>query len=59
MLVTGCFPPGTGGALHIKSQEWHIPLLVRRGGRATRKKVPFRNGADGVVAHTSSFKTHS
>jgi len=29
------------------------------GWSATRKKVPFRNGADGVVAHTSSFETHS
>jgi hypothetical protein len=24
--------------LHIKSQYWQIPLLVRRGGRATRKR---------------------
>jgi hypothetical protein len=28
-----------------------IPLLVRRGGCAIKKKDPFRNGADGVVAH--------
>src|SRR6267142_5953018 len=28
-----------------------IPLLMRRGGRAHKKKDPFRNGAAGVVAH--------
>src|SRR2546425_11118297 len=32
-----------------------IPLLVRRGGRASKKMVPFRKGADGVVARESRF----
>ena len=32
-----------------------IPLLVRRAGRATKKLVPFREGADGVVAHKWCF----
>jgi hypothetical protein len=36
-----------------------IPLLVRRVAAPQEKKVPFRKGADGVVAHTPSFKTHS
>src|SRR5207253_1537962 len=27
------------------------PLLLRRGGRDTKKKFPFQCGADGVVAH--------
>ena len=30
------------GALHKESQYGQIPLLVRRGGRAMRNKVPFR-----------------
>jgi hypothetical protein len=36
-------------------QGWLIPLLLRRGGRATKKMVPFRKGADGVVARESRF----
>jgi hypothetical protein len=28
-----------------------FPLLERRGGCAIKKKIPFRSGADGVVAH--------
>src|SRR5882672_5884584 len=39
--------------------EWErqgIPLLAeRRGGRAIKKKFPFRKGADGVVAHRQCF----
>jgi len=34
--------------------EEDIPLLVRRGGRDLKRKVPFRNGADGVVDHTET-----
>src|SRR3989442_15507942 len=29
---------------------WRIPLLLRRGGCASKKMNPFRYGADGVVA---------
>ena len=32
-----------------------FPSLQRRGGCAIKKKVPFRSGADGVVAHTKRF----
>ena len=32
-----------------------FPSLQRRGGCAISKKSPFRNGADGVVAHTTRF----
>ena len=32
-----------------------FPSLQRRGGRAVKKKFPFRKGADGVVAHRQCF----
>src|SRR5947209_14082605 len=34
-----------------------FPSLQRRGGRAIRKKPPFRKGAAGVVAHKSCCET--
>jgi hypothetical protein len=38
----------------------HIPLLVRRGGCASKKMLrSHRSGADGVVTHKPCFKTHS
>ena len=30
-----------------------FPALVRRGGRAIKKKSPFENGADGAVCSTA------
>jgi len=43
--------------LHIKSREWHIPLLVRRGGCGINKMTRSnRSAADGVVAHKFHFK---
>jgi len=32
-----------------------FPSWNRRGGCAIKKKIPFRSGADGVVAHTKCF----
>src|SRR5881628_78702 len=32
-----------------------FPSWNRRGGCAIKKKVPFRSGADGAVAHTKCF----
>src|SRR5882672_11481319 len=32
-----------------------FPSLERRGGCAINKTLPFRNGADGVVAHEKRF----
>src|SRR5437016_12954005 len=32
-----------------------FPSLPRRGGRAIKNMVPFRKGADGVVAHKLCF----
>jgi len=32
-----------------------FPSWNRRGGCASKKKLPFRGGADGVVAHTNCF----
>ena len=32
-----------------------FPSWNRRGGCASKKKLPFRSGADGVVAHTNCF----
>src|SRR6266478_5161616 len=36
-------------------RESAFPSLERRGGRALKKKNPFRKGADGVVAHRRCF----
>src|SRR6059036_974639 len=33
-----------------------IPLLMKEGGRAIKKKDPFRNGTTGVVGHRSMFR---
>jgi hypothetical protein len=35
-----------------------FPSLQRRGGRAIKKMVPFRKGADGVVVRESRFGMH-
>ncbi len=32
-----------------------FPSWNRRGGCAIKKKIPFRSGADGVVAHKKCF----
>jgi hypothetical protein len=36
-----------------------FPSLPGRGGRAIKKMIPFRKGADGVVAHKSHFAMRS
>ena len=43
---------GSGGAA---VQGDLFPSLQRRGGRAIKKMIPFRKGADGVVAHKFRF----
>src|SRR6267143_1531689 len=40
-----------------ESQSGTFPSLLRRGGRAIKKMVPFRKGADGVVAREVCFAT--
>ena len=48
-----------GALLHV-SQDFNgklIPLLVKEGWPRHQKMVPFRKGADGVVARESRFAT--
>src|SRR5438067_7667455 len=56
-------PPWQGGEYARIVQSVRIPLLVslvRRGGCGiTKKSRSHRSAADGVVAHTQCFKTHS
>jgi hypothetical protein len=36
-------------------REHFFPSLKRRGGRAIKKMIPFRKGADGVVSSAEMF----
>src|SRR3989442_12480651 len=53
LLIARGTPPNLGGEFllqpHINVQT-PVPSLQSRGGRAIKKKSPFRKGADGVVA---------
>src|SRR5258705_5876485 len=42
-------PKYSGSVTNVRDSVF--PSLQRRGGRAIKKKSPFRKGADGVVAH--------
>jgi len=35
---------------------WHIPLLAKEGWPRTKKMIPFRKGADGVVSSAETFR---
>ena len=54
-LESSMLRSGNGGTPSVNGS---FSPLVKEGGRAIKKTLPFRKGADGVVARESRFAMH-